>query len=84
MAIFNDGNRSEDFTDRRQGNNGSPSPSVERRQFGNSHVGLSPQAREIAEAIDRYKLKNRRRYVTYEEMLCVIQDLGYVKQHVIA
>lgn len=64
------------FVDRRQP---SParSPGVERRQFGNSHQGLSPEARELAEAIDAYKVKHHRRFVTFEEMLQVIQSLGY-------
>lgn len=53
---------------------------VERRQFGNTHSRLSPDARELAEAIDAYKLKNRRRYITFEEMLGVIETLGYTKQ----
>lgn len=56
--------------------------STERRQFGNSHLGLSPDARELAEAIDTYKLQNRRRYITYEEMLQVIHSLGYTKQDI--
>lgn len=54
-------------------------PGVERRQFGNSHQGLSPAARELAEAIDEYKLRHRRRFITYEEMLQVVQGLGYQK-----
>ena len=67
------------FVDRRQ--TSSPGASgAERRQFGNTHYGLSPAARELAEAIDSYKLQHRRRYVTYEEMLQVITKLGYVKQ----
>lgn len=53
---------------------------TERRQFTNSHVGLSPEARELAEAIDTYKVENRRRYITFEEMLQVIASLGYHKQ----
>ncbi len=53
--------------------------STERRQFTNSHVGLSPDARELAEAIDSYKVNNRRRYITFEEMLQVINSLGYQK-----
>ncbi len=66
------------FQDRRQSE--SPNPSgLERRQFGNSHRGLSPDARELAEAIDNYKLQNRRRFITFEEMLDVIQTLGYTK-----
>ena len=51
--------------------------SQERRQFGNSYQDLSPRARELAEAIDQYKLVNRRRYVTAEELLSLIESLGY-------
>lgn len=69
----------QDFVDRRQPAAGN-SASLERRQFGNTHAGLSSDARELAEAIDSYKLKNRRRYITFEEMLTVITDLGYSKQ----
>ncbi|MCS7305338.1 MAG: hypothetical protein NZ602_09565 [Thermoguttaceae bacterium] len=54
-------------------------PGVERRQFGNSHEGLSPEARELAQAIDQYKLTHRRRFITYEEMLFVLKSLGYQK-----
>ncbi len=49
----------------------------ERRQFSSTHSGLSPEARELALAIDGYKLEHRRRYITFEEMLQVIKDLGY-------
>jgi len=49
----------------------------ERRQFGNSYRELSPAAKELAEAIDLYKLQNRRRYITAEELLQVIGNLGY-------
>jgi hypothetical protein len=51
----------------------------ERRQFGNSHQDLSPEAAELAVAIDEYKLHHRRRFITYEEMLSVITSLGYRK-----
>jgi hypothetical protein len=51
----------------------------ERRQFANSYRDLSPDAKELAEAIDSYKVRHRRRYITFEEMLQVIQDLGYRK-----
>lgn len=65
------------FVDRRME---SAAPAArERRQFTNSHARLSPDARELAEAIDSYKLNNRRRYITFEEMLQVIQQLGYRK-----
>ncbi len=49
----------------------------ERRQFASSHDDLSPDAKELALAIDSYKLQHRRRYITFEEMLCVVKDLGY-------
>ena len=51
----------------------------ERRQFANSHEGLSPDARELAVAVDAYKLHHRRRFITFEEMLTVIKTLGYKK-----
>ncbi len=49
----------------------------ERRQFGNSHDGLSPDAAELAQAIDQYKLCHRRRFITFEEMLAIMKSLGY-------
>ena len=69
-----------EFVDRRS-NLDSPdaAPSSERRQFRNSYENLSPEATELAGAIDEYKLRHRRRFITYEEMLAVIQSLGYHK-----
>lgn len=68
------------FVDRRNYDAGSLGPSgQERRQFTNSHESLSPEARELATAIDQYKLRHRRRFVTYEEMLAVVKELGYHK-----
>jgi hypothetical protein len=67
------------FVDRRNHYAGGPAPSRERRQFTNSHEGLSPDAKELATAVDGYKLHHRRRFITYEEMLMVIQGLGYRK-----
>ena len=52
-------------------------PQRERRQFTNSHDDLSPEAQELAQAIDSYKLMHRRRFITYEEMLAVMKSLGY-------
>lgn len=65
------------FPDRRVAGEGSSSPDRERRQFANRHEDLSPAARELALAIDRYKLEHRRRIIDYEEMLAVIRELGY-------
>jgi len=69
---------SESFIDRR-GEVAQPKLSGERRQFSNSHDELSHDARELALEIDGYKLENRRRYITFEEMLIVIKQLGYSK-----
>lgn len=66
------------FYDRRE-SAGASSPPVERRQFSNSHDALSPAACELATAIDEYKLRHRRRFITYEEMLSVVLSLGYTK-----
>ena len=65
------------FVDRRQ-NMGMP-PGVERRQFSNHYGELSLETRELATAIDQYKLMHRRRFITYDEMLAVIKSLGYHK-----
>lgn len=67
------------FVDRRQPASETATPTFERRQFTNSHDELSPGARELAIAIDQYKLHHRRRFITYEEMLSVITRLGYHK-----
>lgn len=67
----------ETFIDRR--NSSSATPGFERRQFSNSHDGLTEEARELALAIDGYKLAHRRRFITFEEMLNVIKSLGYSK-----
>ncbi|NLE39870.1 MAG: hypothetical protein GX621_17765 [Pirellulaceae bacterium] len=67
------------FVDRREGGAAAAQtpPWLERRQFANSYEELSPDARELAHAIDGYKLRHRRRFITYEEMLGVITSLGY-------
>ena len=36
-----------------------------------------PRMQELGRAIDEYKLRHRRRFITYEETLAVIQSLGY-------
>jgi hypothetical protein len=71
---------SSSFVDRRDYDQGGQAPGRERRQFTNSHDGLSPDAKELALAVDRYKLTHRRRFVTYEEMLGVLKSIGYRKE----
>jgi hypothetical protein len=65
------------FLDRRVEKGSQVAPGRERRQFANSHGELSPEAAELAHAIDGYKLRHRRRFITYEEMLDVVKSLGY-------
>jgi hypothetical protein len=65
------------FYDRRNTVADERMPVGERRQFGNSHEDLSPDAAELAQAIDQYKLLHRRRFITFEEMLSVVKSLGY-------
>ena len=67
------------FVDRRGYEGTTRPPNSERRQFTNSHEELSPEARELAQAIDGYKLRHRRRFITFEEMLDVVHSLGYHK-----
>ncbi|MBN1395622.1 MAG: hypothetical protein JW959_11410 [Pirellulales bacterium] len=65
------------FIERRDQTGVPRAPGVERRQFGNSYDDLSPEAAELARAVDQYKLLHRRRFVTFEEILSVVQSLGY-------
>lgn len=67
-----------DFVDRRKGGEGRAG-GPERRQFTNSHVDMRPAVAELAEAVDRYKLLHRRRFITYDELYDVMSGLGYHK-----
>ena len=67
------------FVDRRQETSSTDDPGRERRQFNNSYAELSPEAAELAHAIDEYKVTHRRRFVTFDEVLLVIRQLGYQK-----
>ncbi len=67
------------FVDRRDPYAPVVNPGVERRQFGNNHDSLSPAARELATTIESYKVRHRRRFITYEEMLDIFLGLGYFK-----
>lgn len=52
----------------------------ERRQFGSFHAELSEAGRELALAIDQYKIEHHRRYLTCDEILRVLNRLGYTRQ----
>lgn len=66
-----------EFVDRRGPAQMADQPLFERRQFANSYEELSPDAADLARAIDGYKVQHRRRFITFEEMLAVIKSLGY-------
>jgi hypothetical protein len=67
------------FIDRRNGSTSQGPAGRERRQFSNNYDSLSDEARALALAIDQYKLDHRRRFITYEEMLTIMKQLGYSK-----
>jgi hypothetical protein len=64
------------FPDRRQRSRSSQE-GLERRQFSSNYSELSPAGAELGQAIDSYKVANRRRYVTYDEIIQVLSALGY-------
>lgn len=65
------------FVERRTGERGNNPAGYNRRQFADSYGGLSPEARQLAEAIDAYKAEHHRKFINFEEMLQVIHSLGY-------
>ena len=68
------------FEDRRQRSvNSRPDGLPERRQFQDARNYRNPDAVELADAVDSYKLTHRRRFITYEELHDVIVGLGYSK-----
>ncbi len=70
-----------EFVDRRQGNplSSTGHGGLERRQFTSSRNEARPEVAELAEAVDQYKLRHRRRFITYEELFDVMASLGYHK-----
>jgi hypothetical protein len=49
-----------------------------RQRIGALRAGR-PEVTELAEAVDQYKLRHRRRYLSFEELYEVIAELGYSK-----
>ena len=67
------------FVDRRQQTDATRTNGPDRRQFRDGHLASRPEVRELADAIDQYKLRHRRRFITFEELYDVIVNLGYAK-----
>jgi hypothetical protein len=78
-ATKTDSPRAAQFQDRRNALVRRDTPGLERRQFSDNHDSLSADAAELGRAVDQYKLENRRRYVSYEELLAIVKSLGYSK-----
>ena len=70
-----------EFVDRRQSDplSSGGKGGIERRQFTSSRSHTRPEVAELAEAVDQYKLRHRRRFITYEELFDVMASLGYHK-----
>lgn len=68
---------SPDFVDRRQAS--TTSDGFERRQFQDGNRSARPEVAEFADAVDQYKVSNRRRFITFEELFDVMTSLGYHK-----
>ena len=71
--------KSSEFVDRRQNSGAARPDGPERRQFTNSHDSMRPEVAELAQAVDQYKLRHRRRFITYDELYNVMASLGYHK-----
>jgi hypothetical protein len=69
---------SPDFVERRSANPG-VAPTGERRQFRDGNRSARPEVAEFADAVDKYKVSNRRRFITFEELYDVMVSLGYHK-----
>ena len=67
------------FVDRRSGDSSDSSAPRERRQFSDARKSDRPEVDELAKAIDEYKMRHRRRFITFEEIYDVVISLGYHK-----
>ena len=67
------------FTDRRQQDSAERQDNVERRQFQDARSYANVDVQELAEAVDQYKMRHRRRFITFEELYDVVVGLGYHK-----
>lgn len=67
------------FQDRRSSNRSNSGPGVERRQFQDGKRSSRPEVAEFANAVDSYKISNRRRFITFDELYDVFTSLGYHK-----
>ncbi len=67
------------FIERRQRDPDTSPAVAERRQFRDGSRSDRPDVAELANTIDDYKVANRRRFITFEELFDVMISLGYHK-----
>ena len=67
------------FVDRRANDVSDRSPAFDAGSFPIRMKNFRPRPSNWPCAIDGYKLRHRRRFITYEEMLSVVKSLGYAR-----
>lgn len=65
------------FQDRRRSDRNGSTPGSERRQFQDGNRSDRSEVTEFAKAVDEYKIANRRRFITFDELYDVFTSLGY-------
>lgn len=80
-ALQQPGQSTQTFEDRRnRSGEARPEGLPERRQFRDARNYSNPEAAELGDAIDQYKMDHRRRFITWDELYDVIRNLGYEKR----
>ena len=80
-ALKQPGQSTQTFEDRRnRSGEARPEGLPERRQFRDARNYYNPEAAELGDAIDQYKMDHRRRFITWDELYDVIRNLGYEKK----
>jgi hypothetical protein len=80
-ALQQPGKSTQTFEDRRnRSGEARPEGLPERRQFRDARNYSNPEAAELGDAIDQYKMDHRRRFITWDELYDVIKNLGYEKK----
>jgi hypothetical protein len=78
MQTVNEQQNSRPFVDRRA-TGAQREGGAERRQFTASVTNANPNVAELSAAVDQYKLRHHRRFITFEELYNVMMELGYHK-----
>ena len=80
-ALQQPGQSTQTFEDRRnRSGEARPEGLPERRQFRDARNYSNPEAAELGDAIDQYKMDHRLLFITWDELYDVIRNLGYEKK----